>query len=358
MSILIKNKVPETLYRVMDNNGDFIDQNYQPKLDINTIINSYYFMNLSREKDKKMLRWQRTGKMLTFAPCMGEEALQIGVSLAMQQGDWLLPNFRSDCIMAHRMVPLHQLFMYWAGHEGGSAFSKDLNILPVNITIGAQISQAAGIGYMLKYKQTNNVAVTFIGDGGTAEGEFMEALNVASIHKWNTLVCVNNNQFAISTRTHNESAVSDLSLKALALGIPRARVDGNDIFACYDAAKDALDYVRSGMGPVLIEFVTYRLGPHTTSDDPTVYRTNEEVAEATKSDPIDRLRKWLIKNNYWNDTNEMQMKQQIDNVIESEFKVAQQKLNVSIDKIFDNQFAQLPNELQEQKAIAKHYFEK
>ena len=358
MSILVKSRIPETLLRVLDLDGRFIDPNYKPQLSLEQILDAYYSMNLSREKDRKMLIWQRTGKMLTFAPCMGEEALQVATSLAMRKGDWLLPTFRSDCIMAHRKIPLHRLFLYWSGNENGSAFEKEFNTLPVNITIGAQISQAAGVGYALKQKGLKNVAITFIGDGGTAEGEFYEAINMAAIHKWNTLICINNNQFAISTRLKNESAVKDLSLKAVAFDIPRVRVDGNDIFASYDAAKDALTYVRNGLGPVLIEFVTYRQGPHTTSDDPTIYRTQEEVNEAMKLDPIDRLRKWLINNGHWDDAKEAEMKQKIEQLIESEFAIAQQKMGVSVDDIFDTQYAESYEDLTEQKEIAKRYFGK
>ncbi|WP_027123843.1 pyruvate dehydrogenase (acetyl-transferring) E1 component subunit alpha [Mycoplasmoides pirum] len=357
MSILVKSRIPEVLFQVLDTNGNFIDRNYVPKLSVNKVKEAYYWMNLSRERDKKMLMWQRTGKMLTFAPCMGEEALQLGTSLAMQQGDWLLPAFRSDCMIAHRQVPLHKIFLYWLGSEKGSTYDKNLNVLPVNITIGAQISQAAGVGYALKLKGLKNAAVTFIGDGGTAEGEFYEAINMAAIHKWNTLFCINNNQYAISTRTDKESAIKDLSLKAVAFDIPRIRVDGNDLFASYDAALDALTYVRNGFGPVLIEFVTYRQGPHTTSDDPTIYRTQQEVDEALVKDPIERLRKWLMNNGYWSINDENEMKQRIENLIASEYAIAQQQMITTVDEIFDNQYAEMDDDLIQQKAIAKHYFE-
>ncbi|WP_033159643.1 pyruvate dehydrogenase (acetyl-transferring) E1 component subunit alpha [Mycoplasmoides alvi] len=356
MSILVKSKFPEMLFQVLDKNGNFIDPNYKSQLSVDKVIEAYYWMNVSRERDKKMLLWQRTGKMLTFAPCMGEEALQMGTSLAMRQGDWLLPAFRSDCMLAHRNVPLHKIFLYWSGNEKGSAFDTSLNILPVNITIGAQISHAAGIGYALKTKGLKNAAVTFIGDGGTAEGEFYEAINMAAIHKWNSLFCINNNQFAISTRTKNESAVKDLSLKAIAFDIPRVRVDGNDLFASYDAALDALTYVRNGFGPVLIEFVTFRQGPHTTSDDPTIYRSQQEVDEALQYDPIDRVHKWLVNNNHWDEQKESEMKNKIQNLIESEFAIAQENMHSTVDDVFDHQYGEMYDDLNEQKMIAKHYF--
>lgn len=169
------------------------------------------------------------------------------------------------------------------------------------------------------------------------------------------LVCINNNQFAISTRTKNESAVKDLSTKAVAFDIPRVRVDGNDLLASYDAAKDALAYVRAGEGPVLIEFVTYRQGPHTTSDDPTIYRSQAEVDEAMKSDPIARLRKFLVARKVWDDAKEAEMLQEIDDKIESEYKRAQELIESTVDDVFDSQYAKSFPELEEQKALAKRY---
>ncbi|WP_027119345.1 thiamine pyrophosphate-dependent dehydrogenase E1 component subunit alpha [[Mycoplasma] testudinis] len=357
MSILVKSKIPESFFQVLDIDGKLVD-GYTPNLSVEKVLEAYKFMNISRQKDKKMLNWQRSGKMLNFAPNLGEEALQAAVALAMHKEDWLVPAFRSDCLMNMRGVPLHTLMLYWAGNELGNVFPEGVNVLPINITIGAQISHNAGMGYALKYQGKKNASVSFIGDGGTAEGEFYEAINMAAIHKWNSLFCINSNGFAISTRPHNESAVSDISSKAIAFDIPRARVDGNDLFASYDAARDALAYVRSGMGPVILEFVTFRQGPHTTSDDPTIYRTKEELAEGMKKDPIDRLRKWLIANAHWDDAKEEAMQKEIADLVEAEYAICAANMgHVSIDDIFDSQYAKITPELAKQKAIAKKYFE-
>ncbi|UTS70597.1 pyruvate dehydrogenase (acetyl-transferring) E1 component subunit alpha [Mycoplasma bradburyae] len=357
MAIIVKNKIPELLHRVIDNEGRVIDPSYVQKLSDERIIEAYYYMNLSRELDKKMLIWQRSGKMLTLAPNLGEEALQIATSLAMTKKDWLVPAFRSGGLMLHRGVRPYQLMLYWNGNEKGNIFDEGVRVVPVNITIGAQYSQAAGIGYALKYNKERAAAVTFIGDGGTAEGEFYEAMNMASIHKWQTVFCVNNNQYAISTRTHLESAASDISTKAIAVNMPRVRVDGNDLLASYDAMLEAVEYARSGMGPILVEFITYRQGPHTTSDDPSVYRTKEEEAEAKKSDPIARIKKFLIAKGLWDENKEQTMFQQIEAKIEEEYNIMLQHIKTTVDDVFDHTFATLPEDLLEQKAIAKKYFE-
>ncbi|QZX48918.1 pyruvate dehydrogenase (acetyl-transferring) E1 component subunit alpha [Mycoplasma sp. E35C] len=357
MAIIVKNKIPELLHKVIDNEGRLIDPNYVQKLSDDRIIEAYYYMNLSRELDKKMLIWQRSGKMLTLAPNLGEEALQIATSMAMTKKDWLVPAFRSGALMLHRGVKPYQLMLYWNGSEKGNVFDEGVRVIPVNITIGAQYSQAAGIGYALKYNKERAAAVTFIGDGGTAEGEFYEAMNMASIHKWQTVFCVNNNQYAISTRTHLESAASDISTKAIAVNMPRVRVDGNDLLASYDAMLEAVEYARSGMGPILVEFITYRQGPHTTSDDPSVYRTKEEEEENKKSDPIARIRKFLTAKGLWDDAKEQTMFDQIQAKIEEEYQVMLQHVKTTIDDVFDHTYATLPEDLLEQKAIAKKYFE-
>ncbi|AFP76050.1 Pyruvate dehydrogenase E1 component alpha subunit [Mycoplasmoides gallisepticum CA06_2006.052-5-2P] len=356
MAIIVKNKIPELLHRVIDNEGRVIDPSYVQKLSDERVIEAYYYMNLSRELDKKMLTWQRSGKMLTLAPNLGEEALQLGTSLAMTKKDWLVPAFRSGALMLHRGVKPYQLMLYWNGNEKGNVFDEGVRVIPINITIGAQYSQAAGIGYALKQNKERAAAVTFIGDGGTAEGEFYEAMNLASIHKWQTVFCVNNNQYAISTRTNLESAVSDLSTKAIAVNMPRVRVDGNDLLACYDAMLEAIEYSRSGMGPIFVEFVTYRQGPHTTSDDPSVYRTKQEEEEAKKSDPIARIKKFLTAKGLWDEAKEKTMFEQIEAKISEEYDVMLQHIQTTVDDVFDHTYATLPQNLVEQKAVAKKYF--
>lgn len=356
MAILIKNKVPTTLYQVYDNEGKLIDPNHKITLTDEQLKHAYYLMNLSRMMDKKMLVWQRAGKMLNFAPNLGEEALQVGMGLGLNENDWVCPTFRSGALMLYRGVKPEQLLLYWNGNEKGSQIDAKYKTLPINITIGAQYSHAAGLGYMLHYKKQPNVAVTMIGDGGTAEGEFYEAMNIASIHKWNTVFCINNNQFAISTRTKLESAVSDLSVKAIACGIPRVRVDGNDLIASYEAMQDAANYARGGNGPVLIEFFSYRQGPHTTSDDPSIYRTKQEEEEGMKSDPVKRLRNFLFDRSILNQAQEEEMFSKIKQEIQAAYEKMVLDTPVSVDEVFDYNYQELTPELVEQKQIAKKYF--
>ncbi|MGL5591500.1 MAG: pyruvate dehydrogenase (acetyl-transferring) E1 component subunit alpha [Mycoplasmoidaceae bacterium] len=349
--------IPSHLHQVMNEEGILV-KNYQPKLSPEQIVETYKKMVVGREVDKKMLQWQRIGKMLTFAPNLGEEALQFGCALAMDKTrDWLVPAFRSFHLMSELGVEIWQLLLYWNGNEKGSKFFDNVNVLPINITIGAQMSQAAGIGYAFSLKKQKNVAVTFIGDGGTSEGEFYESMNLAAIYNWPVVFCINNNQWSISTPRDKESKVVDLSIKAIAAGVHRARVDGNDLLASYDVMLEAMDHARSGKGPVLVEFVTYRKGPHTTSDDPSIYRTKEEEERWEKKDPIDRLYKYLVSQSLWSKEDEEKLNEYSKTFIQEQYDQMVLMNNTSIDDIFNHTYETLPDDLQEQKKIAKKYFE-
>ncbi|MEG2974202.1 MAG: thiamine pyrophosphate-dependent enzyme, partial [Malacoplasma sp.] len=212
-----------------------------------------------------------------------------------------------------------------------------------------------GIGMALKYNQKNNVAVSFIGDGGTAEGEFYEAMNFAAVRNTQTVFCINNNQWAISTPTHKESKNTDLAIKAIAAGIPYIKVDGNDLFASYDAFCEAKEYALKN-GPILIEFLTYRQGPHTTSDNPKIYRTEAQEKEGMLLCPIFRLQKWMLDNNIVTQFDINKIEAKIDEDILAAIKIMEPKLSVSIDEVFDYTYKVLDKDLLEQKEECKKIF--
>ncbi|MGL4768934.1 MAG: pyruvate dehydrogenase (acetyl-transferring) E1 component subunit alpha [Mycoplasmoidaceae bacterium] len=341
----------------LDNNG-VMKKGINPTLDNKTAVEILKKMIIGRETNKKMLQWQRTGKMLTFAPNLGEEALQYATAYAMdKKNDWFVPAFRSFHLMVELGVEVYQLFLYWNGNEYGSKFNDGVNVLPINITIGAQLSQAAGLAYAFKVRKEKKVAITFIGDGGTSEGEFYESMNMAAIHQWPVIFCVNNNEWAISTPTRKETKVSDISSKAIAAGIHRIRVDGNDVFASYEVMLEAFQIAREKSLPVLVEFVTYRQGPHTTSDDPSIYRNKEEEAIGNEKCPIIRLRKYLISKKLWDENLENKTLEEAKGFIEREYEKMVLMNKVSINDIFNYTYETLPDDLIEQKQLAKKYFE-
>lgn len=344
------------VYSVLDIDGNITKTGYKVPLTNEQIKNSYYVMKLSRILDERMLKMQRQGRILTFPPNMGEEGLQVATALSMDKADWFAPAFRSATIYLHQGVPAWQIMLVWKGNELGNKMPENLNFLPFNIPIGTQISHAAGIGMALNYQNKNNVAYTFIGDGGTAEGEFYEAMNLASLRNAQTIFCINNNQWAISTPTHKESGQPCVGSKAIAAGLDFIKVDGNDIFASYEAAVAAREYVLEHKKPILIEFMTYRKGPHTTSDNPRVYRTEEYEKEQEKKDPIVRLEKYMLANGIITDSDIASMEEKINASIDEAYKIMEEKTSVSIDEIFDYTYETLDESLLEQKAEAKKIF--
>lgn len=343
-------------YSVLDINGNITKTGYKIPLSNEQILKAFYFMKLSRKLDEKMLQMQRQGRMLTFPPNMGEEALQVASAFGMDKDDYYVPAFRSGAVALTMGIKPWQLMLLWNGNEYGNVAPEGINFLPPNITIGAQYSQAAGIGLALAYKRKPNVAVTVIGDGGTSEGEFYEAMNFANVRGVQTIFCINNNQWAISTPTAKETFNTDLAVKAIAAGMDYIKVDGNDIFASYEAFVAAREYVLTNKKPILIEFVTYRQGPHTTADNPRIYRTEEYEQENNKKDPIARLEKYILNNGVATQSELDSIVEKIENEINESVPIMESKKAVTIDEIFDYTYAENYDELKEQKEEAKRIF--
>lgn len=339
-------------YSVLDIDGNVTKVGYTIPLTNEEIEKSYYTMLLSRRFDEKMLKWQRQGKMLTFPPNLGEEGLQVATAISMHKDDWFAPAFRSAAVFLHKNVPMWKIMLVWKGNELGNKMPEELNFLPFNVPIGTQYSHAAGIGMALNYENKPNVAYTFIGDGGTAEGEFYEAMNIASIRNAQTIFCVNNNQWAISTPTAKETGQLDIASKAIAAGLDFIKVDGNCLFASVEAARAAREYVLQNKKPILIEFVTYRMGPHTTSDNPRVYRTEEYEKEQEKKDPIIRLEKWMMRNGLLTEAKKAELEEKINNEIEEAYKTMENNMTVTVSDVFDYTYKTLDESLLEQKAEA------
>lgn len=343
---------PNEIVRFLDIDGKLINPKEVIELSDEKVLEGYKFMVLSRQQDTYMLQLQRQGRMLTFPPNLGEEALQIACSLAMEKHDWFVPAFRSNAAMLHLGVPMVNQMVYWNGQENGSKMPEGVNVLPVNIPIATQCSHAAGLAYASKQLGTKAVAMSFIGNGGTTEGEFMEALNMAAVQKWPALFCVNNNQWAISTPNHNESISSTIAAKAHAAGVSGLRVDGNDLLASYSVIKDAVEYARETNNPVLVEFVTWRQGSHTTSDNPRLYRTEQDEKEHEKWEPMHRIERYMLDKKIITEDQIKQIWESALDTAKAAYQESLTKVETKIEEIFDYTFEKLDDDLLEQKAEA------
>jgi len=295
---------------VLDSDGN-LDTTLEPKLSEKDLRTLYRAMLLGRRLDERMVRLQRQGRVGTFAPIKGQEASQIGSVFTLRPSDWMVPSFRETAAMIWRGWPIDKLLHFFAGRLEGGQPAPDQHDLPITIPVATQLPHAVGLAYAVQYRGDDAVVMAYFGDGATSEGDFHEAMNFAGVWHVPVVFVCQNNQWAISVPLKKQTHSRTIAQKALAYGLPGLQVDGNDVLAVYAAAREAVDRARAGDGPTLIECVTYRLGVHTTADDPTKYRAEEEVQMWEQKDPLTRFRIYLEKR----DLLEAGLEQQVDDEI-------------------------------------------
>ncbi|MFO7965372.1 MAG: pyruvate dehydrogenase (acetyl-transferring) E1 component subunit alpha [Desulfobacterales bacterium] len=335
---------------VLDEKGH-VDKDLEPDIPDETLLNLHRTMLLSRRFDERMLTLQRQGKMGTFAPIKGQEAAQLGAAAVLDENDWLVPSFREMAAELWRGKSMEHILLVYAGYNEGCKISENMNNLPVAIPVATQIPHAVGIAYGIRYRNEKQVVMVFFGDGATSEGDFHEALNFAGVFNTPVIFVCQNNQWAISIPRSHQTQSRTLAQKAMAYGFTGIQVDGNDILAVYAAAKEAAEKARSGKGPTLIECVTYRLSVHTTADNPKRYRSDKEVKEWEKRDPVTRFQNYLIDK----DLLDEDRIETLEKEIRDEIKENVEKLERTTKKpasplaMFDHVFARTPPYLEEQK---------
>jgi pyruvate dehydrogenase E1 component alpha subunit len=346
--------IDNKLYQVMDDNGKVIVKGYKPSLTKEQIISAYTGMLFERTADFMAVSYQRQGRMFTYPPNFGQEAIHIAAGMVIQKEDWLVPAFRELGAWLAKGVTLREVFHYFKGSEMGSKYAHAHRVLPTSVPIASQLLHATGIGYSMQYQGEKSVAFGFVGDGGTSEGDFHEALNFAAVWEAPVVFVVQNNQFAISVPLKMQTRSINLAVKGVAYNVPSVMVDGNDFFAMYDALSYAREQAVNGNGPFLIEAVTYRRGAHTTSDDPTKYRTKEEEQSWEAKDPLKRLRAYLEKNG-WYDLDEAKLTDEYKQKIDLEFEAAENAAPYQLDDVFSSMYEEMPDELKRQKNMYENF---
>jgi pyruvate dehydrogenase E1 component alpha subunit len=310
----------------------------------------YRAMVAARLYDRKGSALQKQGRLATYAPFEGQEAAQIGSAAALRPDDWMVATYRDAAAMWFHGYPWELLLLWRMGDERGNCPPEGVPILPPSITVGAHMLHAVGLGWAARLRGEDRVAITYFGDGATSEGDFHEAMNFAGVLRTPTVFVCQNNQYAISLRRDRQTAAATIASKAEGYGMPAAYVDGNDLFAMMATAREAVDRARSGGGPTLIEAVTYRLGPHTTSDDPGRYRDDAEEAEWRPRDPIERVRRYLERAGAWTPDVQAEIEAEERAAVEAAAAAAETVPPPAPQDLFDAMFAVPTSPLEEQRA--------
>lgn len=339
-----------------------LDPSGQPVADLpafaqsrDEMVRMYRMMVLARTFDTKAVNLQRTGKLGTYPSCLGHEATHVGAGAALRPEDSIAPVYREIGTQYWRGVRMVETLAYWGGDERGNDFSGPRHDFPWSVPIASQTLHAAGAAMAYKIRREPRCALAYIGDGGTSEGAFYEAINLAGARKLPVVFLVVNNRWAISVPIEQQTACTTLAQKAIAAGIPGVQVDGNDIIGVRDTLEQALARGRRGDGPTVVEALTYRLSDHTTADDATRYRPEAEVKAAWQIEPLVRTRAFLAATCGWTDADEQALKAECAQQVEAAVQEFLAMPRQTSDSMFDYVFANQPVRLTVQKALARRY---
>ncbi|MFC4451751.1 pyruvate dehydrogenase (acetyl-transferring) E1 component subunit alpha [Halorussus aquaticus] len=332
--------------QALDEEGD-LDAAQAPDVDDDQLVEMYRLMRLSRRADERAIALQRRGESGTYAPAIGQEAAQVGSAIAMAPDEWMVPSFRESAAFLTRGAPVHRLLWYAMGMEEGAEVA-DANFPPA-IPVGTQPLHAAGIGWGHEIAGERKAALTYFGDGATSEGDVYEAMNVSGALDAHAVFFCQNNQWAISTPRETQTRAETLAQKAVAAGIEGVQVDGNDVLGVLSVARDALESAREG-DPVFVEALTFRRSMHTTSDDPSVYRTEEQESEWDTRDPVVRFEAYLRNEGLLDDDRVDRITDEIEELLADEIDRAKAgREQVVPAEMFDHVFAETPPELRRQR---------
>lgn len=337
---------------VLDRDGKLVGPMPEFAREPAELLRLYRTLVLTRIFDTKAIALQRTGRLGTYASSLGQEAVSVGAAAAMEKSDVLVPSFREHGAQLWRGVTLKELFLYWGGDERGNDFSGPREDFPNCVPVASHAPHAVGVALAFRLRGEQRAAVCVFGDGATSKGDVAEALNMAGVWKVPAVFVVNNNAWAISVPREKQTAAATLAQKAVAAGIPGEQVDGNDVIAVRAVTERALARARQGLGPTLIEALTYRLCDHTTSDDASRYRDDAEVSGHWPAEPVARLRNFLTSSGHWDKDKEEALLHECGSAVEAAAEEYLATPAQPVSTIFDYIYAEIPAELAEQREAA------
>ena len=348
--------LPPEAVRILRPDGTLTPGAEAPLSDDET-LEALRLMMLSRAVDEWAVRLQRMGRLGTYGPVHGQEASVVGSSWALDpQLDWLAPAYREQPAMLHQGMPLEKLLAVYMGKLTAGRIPDDVRMLPRNQSVGAQLPHAVGLAWAQKLRHTGAAVMTYLGEGASSEGDFHESCNLAGVLKAPIVFVIQNNSWAISTPSAMQTAGA-LWARGAGYGFPGFVNDGNDLFAVYATARDAVRRARAGEGPTLMENRTYRMGIHNTTDNPKSYRDAEEVEAAAAVDPIRRVQLYLASRGRWSPELEQSWKQELEAEIRAAMAQAATYPAPKPEDVFDHVYANPPARVTRQREELMKRFE-
>lgn len=354
---VVNPKAPDLPMLRILGDGEGVDGVEAPKLPAETLKKAFRTMLLVRTLDVKLTNLQRQGRIGFYGACTGQEATPIGTAMALRPDDWVFPALREGSAALYRGLKLSHYAAQCLGNDHDIQkgrqmpchyMDRGINHVSWSSVIATQLPHAAGAAYAMKLKGTDQVAIGFMGDGATSENDFHSALNFAAVTKSPVVFVCQNNQFAISVQHDKQTATRTYAEKAAAYGMPGVLVDGNDLLAVHQAVTEAVERARKGEGPTLIEALTYRLVPHSSSDDPTRYRDEATYQKWLKRDPVEIFRRHLKARKVWSAKWEEQLQLEIDREVEVAIKEAEAAGLPAPESMFYDVYEGVPDLLKDQ----------
>jgi pyruvate dehydrogenase E1 component alpha subunit/2-oxoisovalerate dehydrogenase E1 component alpha subunit len=347
------------LFTVLREDGS-ADPAVDPEIAPEVLLSAYRHMRRLRLLDARMILLQRQGRVGFYGACTGQEAVPIATGLVARKDDWVFPALREQSVMLVRGFPLREFIAQVFGNEGdvqkgrqmpSHQSGRSVNQVSWSSCIGPQIPQAVGCAWAMKLKKAESVAFGFSGDGATSEADFHAAMTFAAAFQTPSIIVCQNNHWSISVPTARQTASKTIAVKGRAYGIPSVRVDGNDVLAVYKVLSDAAGRARRGEGPTFVEALTYRIGAHSTSDDPTRYRSDAEVEAWKKKDPVDRLARHLRHLRLVDDASEKELDEVLTAEIARAVKEVEAMPNPPRESLFTDVYVEAPWHLREQRDL-------
>ncbi len=330
---------------------------YRPTISNEDLVRGYQTMLLTRHMDERMITLQRQGTISFAMSSLGEEACAVASAAALRMEDWMYPQYREAGIMFWRgFTPLqyiHQMFgdkddLIFGRQMPNHFGARSLNVVTVSSPIATKIPHAAGCAYAMKMLKEKAVTICYFGEGATSEGDFHAGVNFAAVRKAPVIFFCRNNGYAISTPCERQFASDGIAVKGIGYGSSAFRIDGNDFFAVYDTVEQARRTCLEGKGPILIEAMTYRMGAHSTSDDPSLYRSDQEVEKWKKKCPVLRLKRYLERQGLWDASKEEQWLKTVADEISSAIAIAKETPPPPLNYLFEHVYFEMPPALKEQ----------